>query len=185
MYEGRRLESPPPPPQRHHHRSAAHAHACRPAGCSLACGRPRVGADAFCYVAIYGQDFYGAGRSVFSLFEHKGLATLINDDVTSIIVTMSVFIGAALGALVTGLIALVALGPQAAILCALGGALVSGGLVFLVMSTIDSCVATLFVCFAEDPAALNVTAPDAFAALSVAWAQRYPDFSMAHIHGPY
>ena len=33
---------------------------------------------------------------------------------------------------------------------------VSGGLVYFVMQTVDSCVATLFVCFVEDPAALSV-----------------------------
>lgn len=140
---------------------------------------------AFCYVAIYGQPFTTAGRSVFALFEHKGLTTLLNDDVTSIVLAMCVLIGGALGTIVTGLAALVLLGTDSALACAIGGAIVSGGMVYLVLSAIDSCVATLFVCFAEDPAALNVTAPEAFAALSVAWAQRYPHFSQAHVHGTF
>lgn len=61
----------------------------------------------------------------------------------------------------------------------------SGGLVYFVMQTIDSCIATLFVCFVEDPAALNVTAPEAYAVLSAAWAQRYPDFSQVRSHGAF
>ena len=62
---------------------------------------------------------------------------------------------------------------------------VSGGLVYFVMQTVDSCVATLFVCFVEDPAALRVTAPEAYTVLSTAWAQRYPEFSQARAHGAF
>ena len=62
---------------------------------------------------------------------------------------------------------------------------VSGGLVYFVMQTVDSCVATLFVCFVEDPAALSVTAPEAYTILSTAWAQRYPEFSQARAHGAF
>ena len=61
----------------------------------------------------------------------------------------------------------------------------SGGLVYLVMQTVDSCVATLFVCFVEDPAALSVTAPEAYTVLSPAWEQRYPDFSQRRPHGAF
>ena len=81
---------------------------------------------AFCYVAIYGQSFYEGGRSVFDLFERQGLATLLNDDILTIILTMSMFIGGALGALVTGLAALAVFGTEAALPCALCGAIVSG-----------------------------------------------------------
>ena len=82
---------------------------------------------AFCYVAIYGQPFLTAGRCVCHLFEHKGLATLLNDDVTSVVLAMCVFIGAGLGALASGLGALLLVGSHAALPCAVGGAIVSGG----------------------------------------------------------
>ena len=61
----------------------------------------------------------------------------------------------------------------------------SGGLVYFVLQTVDSCVATLFACFVEDPAALSVTAPEAYEVLSTAWEQRYPDFSKVRANGAF
>jgi hypothetical protein len=142
---------------------------------------------AFCYVAIYGQSFSEAGRSVFSLFERHGIATLLNDSTTDLILTMAVFIGGAFGMLATGVIGIAVYGTSSGALFFVmaGGAFVSGGLVYFVMQTVDSCVATLFVCFVEDPAALSVTAPEAYTILSTAWAQRYPEFSLARAHGAF
>ena len=167
-------------------------------------------------MAIYGQSFSEAGRSVFSLFERHGIATLLNDSTTDLILTMAVFIGGAFGVLATGVIGIAVYGTSSGALffAMAGGAFVScapaplsrrplpppmtppappytsssqvsGGLVYFVMQTVDSCVATLFVCFVEDPAALSVTAPEAYTVLSTAWAQRYPEFSQARAHGAF
>jgi hypothetical protein len=143
---------------------------------------------AFCYVAIYGQSFAEGGRSVFSLFERHGIATLLNDGTTDLILTMAVFIGGVFGMLATGVIGIAVYGMSSTgsvLLVMGGGAFVSGGLVYFVMQTVDSCVATLFVCFVEDPAALSVTAPEAYTVLSTAWEQRYPDFSQVRAHGAF
>ena len=43
----------------------------------------------------------------------------------------------------------------------------------LTLSAMDSGVATLFVCFAEDPQQLAVTRPDLHAQLKAAWLVRW------------
>jgi hypothetical protein len=142
---------------------------------------------AFCYVAIYGQSFTEAGRSVFSLFERHGVKTLMSNGTTDLVLSMAVFVGAAFGIFVTAVIALAVYGTTTFTFgwIMLGGGLVSGGLVYFVLQTVDSCVATLFVCFVEDPAALSVTAPEAYEVLSAAWEQRYPEFSKVRANGAF
>ena len=180
---------------------------------------PTLTRYAFCYVAIYGQSFTEAGKSVYSLFERHGVATLISNGTTDLILTMTAFVGGAFGMIVTGVVALAVYGTSggAVMVIMAGGALVScalvysvmsttlmtpftpshlltppytpsqvsGGLVYFVMQTVDSCVATLFVCFVEDPAALSVTAPEAYEVLSAAWGERYPEFSKVRANGAF
>jgi len=142
---------------------------------------------AFCYVAIYGQSFTEAGKSVYSLFERHGVATLVSNGTTDLILTMAAFVGGTFGMIVTGVVAIAVYGTSggAVMVIMAGGALVSGGLVYFVMQTVDSCVATLFVCFVEDPAALSVTAPEAYEVLSAAWGERYPEFSKVRANGAF
>jgi len=45
----------------------------------------------------------------------------------------------------------------------------------VVMSVVDSAVATVFVCLAEDPAALQRTHANVHHQLMQAWVQMYPD----------
>ena len=98
---------------------------------------PTLTRYAFCYVAIYGQSFTEAGRSVFSLFQRHGVATLMSNAITDLILTMAVFIGGAFGMLVTGVIAIAVYGISggAVLIIMSGGALVSCALVYSVMST--------------------------------------------------
>jgi len=141
---------------------------------------------AFCYVAIYGQSFTEAGKSVYSLFERHCVATLISNGTTDLILTMAAFVGGVFGMIVTGVVAIAVYGTSGVVMIIMtGGALVSGGLVYFVMQTVDSCVATLFVCFVEDPAALSVTAPEAYEVLSAAWGERYPEFSKVRANGAF
>ena len=88
---------------------------------------PTLTRYAFCYVAIYGQSFSEAGRSVFSLFERHGIATLLNDSTTDLILTMAVFIGGAFGVLATGVIGIAVYGTSSGALffAMAGGAFVS------------------------------------------------------------
>ena len=88
-------------------------------------------------MAIYGQSFVEGGRSVFSLFKRHGIATLLNDNTTDIILKLAVFVGGALGMLVTGAIGIAVYGTAAEglLLCTIGGAIVSCGLVHSVTST--------------------------------------------------
>ena len=45
----------------------------------------------------------------------------------------------------------------------------------IVMGTVQSAVATIFVCFAEDPHAMQANKPAKFRDLAKAWLQVYPD----------
>ena len=61
-------------------------------------------------MAIYGQSFTEAGRSVFSLFERHGVKTLMSNGTTDLVLSMAVFVGAAFGMFVTAVIALAVYG---------------------------------------------------------------------------
>ena len=98
---------------------------------------PTLTRYAFCYVAIYGQSFTEAGRSVFSLFERHGVKTLMSNGTTDLVLSMAVFVGAAFGIFVTAVIALAVYGTTTFTFgwIMLGGGLVSCALVYSVMST--------------------------------------------------
>ena len=97
-------------------------------------------------MAIYGQSFTEAGRSVFSLFQRHGVATLMSNAITDLILTMAVFVGGAFGMLVTGVIAIAVYGISggAVLIIMSGGALVSCALVYSVMSTTPTTPFTPF-----------------------------------------
>lgn len=53
---------------------------------------------AYVYVGLYGYSYLDAGRNVMTLFQHKGLTTLITDDLTdNVLVMVSAAIGLACG----------------------------------------------------------------------------------------
>jgi len=131
---------------------------------------------AFVQVAIYGKDFTTAAKDTMQLVKSRGLTGLVNMNLTSQAVGLGVFIGAVLSGLVVGLLAYFPIvGAQAhnqsiaeeaqpvyvgafviiivvSVICAV---LFTG----MVSSTITSCVTTLFVCWAEDPASLETSNP--------------------------
>lgn len=88
-------------------------------------------------MAIYGQSFAEGGRSVFSLFERHGIATLLNDGVADLILTMAVFIGGVFGMLLTGVVGIAVYGVSSGALLFVmgGGAFVSCALVHSAKST--------------------------------------------------
>lgn len=61
------------------------------------------------------------------------------------------------------------------VFCLTEGFLVGYAMATVTMSVIDAGVATVFVCFAEDPTALEATHPDHFAELLRAWEMMHYD----------
>ena len=141
---------------------------------------------AFCYVAIYGYPFCTAGREVVRLFEEKGLQTLINDDLVLIALLFPLFAAFGLGALCGGVAGWAVMSLEAGLVCAFISGLIAAFVADLtVVRTIDSCAATLFVCFAENPQALSISAPDSFSLLSSAWSARFDRLPVASVGVPF
>jgi hypothetical protein len=132
---------------------------------------------AFVQVALYGKDFRTAAKDTWRLVQARGLSALINMSLTS----QAVGLGVSLGALLTGsLVAALAYHPLYAtprasadlavaaqdvygwaygsliVFCALCALVFTS----MVSATVTSGVTTLFVCWAEDPAALQSSNPE-------------------------
>lgn len=125
---------------------------------------------ALCYVAVYGDSFIESSRAVATLFTQKGWTALVNDDIVD---SMLFCCNCAVGLLcmLVGYMYGLSVGLDSAncsLLTVLG--LVGGMMMSMVVSRImSSAVATVFVCFAEDHTALEVTHPEDYKMLSDAW----------------
>jgi hypothetical protein len=143
---------------------------------------------AYAYIAAYGYDFMTAGKYVMSLFEQRGWSAIINDDLISNALTLlAVFmslLGGLVGLILTGFFLVTdthsitgAIKDQST-LYIIGG--IYGGLVglvvgLLIVSVIDSAVAMVYVCFAEDPMTLQVHHPETYHDLQEKWLLFNPD----------
>jgi len=127
---------------------------------------------AFTYIAIYGGDFCDGGQAAWGLLKERGFDLIINDDLTeTVFVTASLFTAILVG-VVTGLVG-VLFHIKGALYLALAGALLGYVICSLTLSVMDSGVATLFICFAEDPGQLEAARPELYAELRAAWVVRY------------
>jgi len=127
---------------------------------------------AFTYVAMYGSSFVESGKDASTLFKNKGLTALINDQLVA-----NVFMFASFGAAV--LVGLVgygfakAFGLDGGYLSLLAGlGFVVGLLVCsIVLSIVDSAVATVFVCWAEAKEALQKNDATLYLEMDKAWSE--------------
>jgi len=127
---------------------------------------------AFTYIAIYGGNFCDGGKATWSLLKERGFDTIINDDLTeTVCCILSVATGLIVG-ITVGLTAW-ACGVKDALLLAFVSLAVGYLLCLYVLTVVDSGVATMFVCFAEDPGQLESSRPPLHAALRNAWLERY------------
>jgi len=131
---------------------------------------------AFVFVAVYGLEFKEAGQKTHSLFRRLGWTAIVNDD----LIQNSL----ALGCLVTGaFVGIVGftygmgagLGSDNALELAIWGLVIGYFLTKVLMGLVDSAVATVFVCFAQDPKAFQRTHPELYEELVGSWAE---------MHGP-
>lgn len=155
-------------------------------------------AYAFTYVALYGQTYCDAGRSVVELFTQRGIDAVINDDLTGLAMAQASFMG---GLMACGGMIAVTINNYVRcsnscifqtlsscesslrslqnsftiVILAFAAFFVGLVLTMNAMVVIRSCVASLFVCFAEDPAALAQSHPVVFEKFVRAWSLRYPD----------
>lgn len=112
---------------------------------------------AYVQVAVYGKTFCQSAKATWNMFKLHGFEAVINDDFTGNVLFMGTILGAIFAGLAAGLFALLfehASHDTIAVymVCAfVVGLLLSS----LTMQVIDSGVATIFVCFVEQPERLQ------------------------------
>eukprot|EP00162_Nutomonas_longa_P009699 comp19424_c0_seq1/m.36793 comp19424_c0_seq1/g.36793 ORF comp19424_c0_seq1/g.36793 comp19424_c0_seq1/m.36793 type:complete len:433 (-) comp19424_c0_seq1:60-1358(-) len=131
---------------------------------------------AFTKVAIYGLSFVAAAKETWELLKTRGLDLVINDNIADAVLTVS--------ALSSGIVsALIAFGWGIALRNS--GDISNDVVVFLVLAAfilglivcitmlvpVDSAIATLFVCIADDPIQVQIVAPAFFGVLTGTYAQ--------------
>lgn len=132
---------------------------------------------AFVFVAMYGENFAEAGAHADDLFVRRGFwNTVVNDWVLSnvlFISTLGIGLLTALFAFLLGHLVLAHPSNHAGPLGLVG--LAAGCLAAQVtFGAVSSGVATVYVAFAEDPAALKANHPEAFELLFDGWNSAYP-----------
>jgi len=137
---------------------------------------------AFAQVAIYGKSYCEGAQATWELFKVRGFDALINDSLVGVALGFACVMGGLTGAAVSGLLSSFVFNDGVAgswVVWAVLGFLFGFGLTMLAVEVVDSAVTTLFVCLAEDPAALQRTKPQMYQQLVPVIQQRYPTIHMA------
>jgi len=117
---------------------------------------------AFCQVAIYGKTYIEAAKSTWNLMKHAGLQAIVNDNIIDGVLWMGVLFGA-LGSGFSGYflssLFFHTVYPWAGFGMGFGIGFI---LLILAMQCLDSAVATIFVCFAEDKETLRANQPELY-----------------------
>ncbi|KAJ0407931.1 hypothetical protein ATCC90586_006303 [Pythium insidiosum] len=133
---------------------------------------------AFVYVGIYGYKFTQAGKAVFDLFHNRGFDAIINDDLIGNVLS---FAALGVGLICAGVgVAFAHFANEVSysnsmLFLGILGFVVGVGVAVTPLSVIDSSVATIFVCFAEDPVAFQQSHPDLYQPLVTEWHNLYPE----------
>eukprot|EP00026_Physarum_polycephalum_P006629 Phypoly_transcript_06679.p1 GENE.Phypoly_transcript_06679~~Phypoly_transcript_06679.p1 ORF type:complete len:540 (+),score=92.81 Phypoly_transcript_06679:76-1695(+) len=113
---------------------------------------------AFTQVAIYGKSYCRAAKDTWKLCKERGVDAIVNDNLISGVLVMGALIGGVATAVIGGIIAIIAI-PEFFAALAFVCFLIGVSLVMLCMEVVESGVATIFVCFAMDPQALQRNDP--------------------------
>eukprot|EP00741_Cyanophora_paradoxa_P006852 tig00001056_g6627.t1 len=137
---------------------------------------------AYARIAIYGIPYWQAAKETYHLLMTSAFEMLVNDDMIGGVCFLTAFIVGALTFFIGGFSGwATATGTSFGAVGAL--AFVVGLLVcFTAFRLVESCVATLFVAFAEAPQALAFSRPQVYAVLQSAWCGRYA--GMQQFFGP-
>jgi len=133
---------------------------------------------AFAQVAIYGCDFIQAAKQTWGLFLSKGFYAIINDDLTG----LALFCGAFLAYVISFFVGWFLVPPfyekdypkdtitnkknpviiALQIICGIIGGFLGYNMCLTILYVVRSAVVCLFVCFAEDPMALQQNRPEQY-----------------------
>ncbi|KAF0694844.1 Aste57867_14308 [Aphanomyces stellatus] len=137
---------------------------------------------AFVYVGIYGYKFTDAGRAVMTLFQSRGFDAIINDDLISNALGFASFGVGCLCALLGLAYNYINTANQfqySEIIFPFIGLFFGIGISLVPLGVVDSAVATVYVCFAEDPVALQHSHTEHYNELMTEWHRKYPEIMVA------
>ena len=132
------------------------------------------------FAALTGESFIEASRSFIELFKKRGWDMIINDSIIEYcLVAINIVIGlvsAVVGCLIMYLFLRNSSQPIVGFIISTAIlSFVVGILMTIVITTIlNSCVRTVFVCFALNPAALAATHPEHMQSLTTVWHEVHP-----------
>jgi hypothetical protein len=137
---------------------------------------------AFVYSALTGQSFLEASRSFIDLFNQRGWTMVINDTLIGYCLAIINFLVGIVSATISGLVTYIITrnsqiesGTVVIIVMMAVVGFIIGMLLSTIMTTIlSSCVRTVFVCFALNPAALGATHPNHLKRLTAVWHEFHP-----------
>ncbi|TPX64680.1 hypothetical protein SpCBS45565_g05706 [Spizellomyces sp. 'palustris'] len=127
---------------------------------------------AYTQVAIYGKSYLEAARDTWSLLRARGIDLIINDDLTSGVLTMGALLIGLANAFVAYVFLYLSSTPKTKeleVITAIIAFVVAFAQFWVLAETIRSGVATTFVCLAEDPIALARTKPDLYEKIRAAY----------------
>jgi hypothetical protein len=130
---------------------------------------------AFTQVAIYGKTYIEAAKATWELIQSRGLSAVINDNLIGGVLMLATVMGGVMVAVVGGVMARFVIKEPDWGVWAVAGFLIGLALTLCAMEVVESCVAALFVCYAEDPAALRDSKPQFYAQLTNAFSLIYSD----------
>jgi len=130
----------------------------------------------FCYVAAYGTPFFESGKTVSNLFNDRGWTAIVNDNFVSSTLTIGVVLTVCVMSATGYLVGLpLAVDQNTQLLFAVGGGVIGYSVSMVVLGVVESAVAMVFVCLAENPHSLQVNHPDTYAALDYTWSLFHPN----------
>jgi len=138
---------------------------------------------AYAHCAIYGTSFISSAKMTLNLFKNRGFTALINDDLTGMVLFAGAMIGGVVTAITGGGIGYVFYRDESDTVkvtvlpvMAATGFFIGLMLTMTTLYVVRSSVVALFVCFAEEPAALHDNRPEEYKRLTGA----KPEFQEFH-----
>ncbi|KAG1691377.1 hypothetical protein DVH05_027039 [Phytophthora capsici] len=135
---------------------------------------------AYVYVGIYGHSFMKAGSAVSRLFQQRGFSAFLNEDLVRIVLGLAAtgvgLVCAGFGALVAELSDSFDFEFSTCTIERVVCFLIGFSVALTPLAIISSSVATIFVCFVEDPVPFQRSHPELYATLAQGWHSLHPDF---------
>jgi len=117
---------------------------------------------AFTQIAIYGKPYCEAAKDTWELLKNKGIDAIINDDLTGTVLAFGCIIGGLFGAVLGAVLGYLVIPVPNWWIWPIVGFLIGYAMTLVCMEVVASGIVALFVCFAEDPQALNETKPEVY-----------------------